>query len=143
VRFPRSLILIFVAAALAFTSGASAKEFRPGDLSICNAKRCVAIADQAVLDSLSIFYYGNTQLTTTTRPRMRSPYFQLRFSNGYVTGIVASVSLDRFLSYGVNLGRFQRAKWYRVPARAALELRMLTMELKPLRLTFGAISKSH
>jgi hypothetical protein len=142
VRFLRTVALIFATAALAVTAGAEAKDFHPGDLRICNAKRCVAIADQAVLDNLSTFYYGNTQLATTARPRLRSPFFQLRFSNGYVTGILASSSLDRFLSYGVNLERFRRGKWYRVQEKAALELRRLTTQLKPLRLTFAAMAKS-
>jgi hypothetical protein len=143
VRFPRPVTLVLGAAALAFTSTAAAKDFGPGDLSICNAKRCMAITDRQVLDSLSIFYYGNTQLSMSGRPRMRSPFFQLRFRNGYVTGIVASAPLDRFLSYGVNLGRFQRGKWYRMPEKAALELRKLTTGLKPLRLSFAAVAKSH
>jgi hypothetical protein len=143
VRFRRSVTVVLGAAALAFTSAAAAKDFGPGDLSICNAKRCVAITDRQVLDSLSTFYYGNTRLSMSGPPRMRSPFFQLRFRNGYVTGIVASTSLDRFLSYGVNLDRFQRGKWYRVPEKAALGLRRLTTRLKPLRLSLGAVAKSH
>ena len=59
-----------------------------------------------------------------------------------MTGIVATARLDRFLSYGVNLGRFQRGIWYRVPARLASELRKLTAGMKPLRVTRAALSKS-
>jgi hypothetical protein len=44
----------------------------------------------------------------------------------YVAGIVAPANLDRFLSYGVYLRRFYGGTWYRVPARAAAELRRLT-----------------
>ena len=73
---------------------------------------------------------------------MRAPYFELRFRNGYVTGIVATQRLDRFLSYGVHLERFQRNVWYRVPAKLAAEFRGLTAGLRPLRLTRAAIAKS-
>jgi len=102
--------LLLGAIALAFTSAAAAKDFDPGDLIVCNAKGCVPITDQQVLKVLSTFYYGETRLTTVARPRLRSPFFQLRFSNGYVTGIVGPTSLDRFLSYGVNLGRYPRGQ---------------------------------
>ena len=67
----------------------------------------------------------------------------MKFSNGYVTGIVAAAQLDRFLSYGVNLDQFQRGRWYRVPSAAALELRRLTAGLKPRRLTVAAVAKTH
>jgi hypothetical protein len=67
---------------------------------------------------------------------------KLTFRNGYVTGIVASPRLDRFLSYGVNLGRFRRGAWYRVPSAIARELRTLTVGLDPLRVTRAAIRKS-
>jgi hypothetical protein len=66
----------------------------------------------------------------------------LRFRNGYVTGIVATRRLDRFLSYGVYLERFARDKWYAVPYQVSSELRRLTVGLRPLRLTQGALAKS-
>jgi len=68
---------------------------------------------------------------------------QLRFRNGYVTGIVAGAQLDRFLSYGVNLGQFAKGRWYRFPALAAAELRRLASSLRPMRLTPAAIALSH
>jgi hypothetical protein len=143
---PRFFALLLGAAALAFTSVAAAKEFRPGDLRVCNAKRCVGLTDQAVLNVFSSFYYRRSAQPSLVRsPRLGAPYFQLRFRQGYVTGIVATTQLDRFLSYGVNLDQFQRGKWYRVPPRAAFELRMVTAAagLKPLRLTQAAVGKSH
>jgi hypothetical protein len=73
---------------------------------------------------------------------MGAPAFQLRYDNGYVTGIVASPRLDRFLSYGVYLERFHRGTWYRLPPRAASELRRLTADLRPLRVTAAAVRKS-
>jgi hypothetical protein len=67
---------------------------------------------------------------------------RLKFRNGYVSGIVASAALDRFLSYGVNLGRLQQGIWYRIPAVAAAELRVLASKLRPLRLTRAAVARS-
>jgi hypothetical protein len=64
-------------------------------------------------------------------------YYELRFRNGYVTGIVATRRLDRFLSYGVHLERFARAGWYGVPHPLSQELGRLTVGLRPLRI-FGA-----
>jgi hypothetical protein len=66
----------------------------------------------------------------------------LRFSNGYVTGIVATRRLDRFLSYGVHLERFGRNSWYAVPPRLSAELRRLTAGLRPLRVTRAALARS-
>jgi hypothetical protein len=34
-------------------------------------------------------------------------------------------AFDRFLSYGVNIGHFDRGRWYRLPDRTARELRRL------------------
>jgi hypothetical protein len=138
-------IVSFCAAAvgaLLVLASAQAKEFRPGDLRVCNAKRCVAITNQAALDSLSALYYSQAPLTGAVAPSVGAPFFQLEFDNGYVTGVVATTRLDRFLSYGVNLGRFRRGKWYRVQAVAAKELRKLTTGLKPLRLTQASLAKS-
>jgi hypothetical protein len=139
-------VVLFCAAAvgalLVLAPAAPAKEFRPGDLRVCNAKRCVAITNQAALDSLSALYYSQAPLTGAVAPSIGAPFFQLEFDNGYVTGVVATTRLDRFLSYGVNLGRFRRGKWYRVQAVAAKELRKRTTGLKPLRLTQASLAKS-
>src|SRR6266487_945000 len=116
-------IAVLAVLALILSAAAAAKEFRPGDLRICNAKRCVAITDQGVLDTLSAFYYGDKKPSRVSAPRRHVPYFELRFTNGYVTGIVATSRLDRFLSYGVYLERFRRGSWYRTPARLAREFR--------------------
>jgi hypothetical protein len=136
---------LLAAAALAVTPAATAKEFRPGDLRVCNAKRCVPITKRALMPLLGNFYYGvpdPRDPRVAPRVRLGAPAFELRFSNGYVTGIVASTRLDRFLSYGVNLGRFHRGVWYRVPARIAAELRTLTAGMKPLRVTQAALARS-
>jgi len=110
---------------------------------VCNAHRCVPIVNRTVLPLLGRFYYFDTQVAhVADRPRLGARAFELRFRNGYVTGIVASAGLDRFLSYGVNLGRFERGIWYRVPAGAAAELRRLTAGMKPLRVTKAALARS-
>lgn len=121
---------------------AHAKDFRPGDVRVCNAKRCKGITDRGVLPQLSAFYYSAVQPPTVRAPRLGTPYFELRYRNGYVTGIIAGGGLDRFLSYGVHLGHFERGQWYRVPADAALELRELTTAITPLRLTPAALARS-
>jgi hypothetical protein len=134
---------LLVTAALAATPAATAKDFGPGDLRVCNAHRCVPITNRAVLPLLGRFYYSDSQVAhVADRPRLGAPAFELRFRNGYVTGIVASGRLDRFLSYGVNLGRFERGVWYKVPARVASELRKLTARMKPLRVTRAALARS-
>jgi hypothetical protein len=121
---------------------ASAKDFDPGDLRICNATRCVAFVRRSLLRQLGSFYYGRSRLTPAVRPALGAPYFELRFTNGYVTGIVATKALNRFLSYGVYLERFHRDRWYAVPAALAREFRSLTARLRPLVLTTGALRKS-
>jgi hypothetical protein len=138
----RLLGALLLAAVLVFVSAAAAKDFRPGDLRVCNAKRCVSIVKPNVLPTLGSFYYSGGQPPTARAPRLGAPMFELRFRNGYATGIVATGKLDRFLSYGVNLDRFRRGTWYRVPARLALELRRLTARLEPMRLTRIALAKS-
>ena len=141
-RRRRVLGLAVAAAALALIPAAAAKDFGPGDLRVCNSKDCVPVTNRQVLPLLGSFYYGGPQPKVAPSPRLRSPYFELRFRNGYVTGIVATARLDRFLSYGVYLGRFRRGSWYRVPAPLAREFRQLAAPLTPFRLTRAALAKS-
>jgi hypothetical protein len=121
---------------------ADAKDFDPGDLRVCNAKRCVPISAQHVVAKLGPFYYSAHPPERMRAPRMGAPAFELRFDNGYATGIVASPRLDRFLSYGVYLGRFARGAWYRVPPTLSSDLRALTATLTPLRVTRTALERS-
>ena len=142
--FARSLVAVLAGIAVLSTSAASAKDFKPGDLRVCGAKRCVAITKPDVLRTVSSFYYaGPGQPPTASAPGLGVPVFELKFRNGYVTGIVATAQLNRFLSYGVNLQRFTRSVWYRVPPRFAVELRTLTRTLEPLTLTEASLGKSH
>ena len=121
---------------------ASAKDFRPGDLRICGPSHCVPLVDRKVLPTLASFYYGSRPLGRARRPALGVRYYQLRFRNAYVTGIVATRRLDRFLSYGVNLGRFRRGTWYSIPPGFSAELSGLTAELRPFRLSRAAVARS-
>jgi hypothetical protein len=137
------MLAIGAAAVVVVVSSADAKDFGPGDLRVCNTVRCVPVTDRAAFEALSAFYYtGERPPRTATRARIGAPAFELRFRNGYVTGIVATTRLDRFLSYGVNLGWFARGRWYRVPTLAARELVRLASALAPLHVTRASIAKS-
>jgi hypothetical protein len=126
---------------LILSSGATAKEFKPGDLSVCGASRCASIRSQSVLDALTSFYYNSAQPPVRARaPRLAVPFYRIEFSNGYISGIVAGAGSDRFLSYGVNLDQFHQRLWYRVPPRALAGLRRLIVGLTPLRLTVAVLT---
>jgi hypothetical protein len=138
-----AIVAFVAAAALVALPAASAKDFRPGDLRICNSAHCKPVGGRRVLALLSAFIYDGRGPAQTGKAHLGQPYYQLRYTDGYVAGIVATRHLDRFLSYGVDLGRFARYQWYAVPGRASREFRGLTSGLRPLRLTRGAIAKSH
>jgi hypothetical protein len=136
------LLAVLAASALLILPSASAKDFGPGDLRVCDATRCVPIVKREVLPRLGSFYYSGPALRRLPRPPLGVPYYELRFRNGYVTGIVATRRLDRFLSYGVHLERFARDRWYAVPRPLSDEFRRLTVGLRPLRLTRAALARS-
>jgi hypothetical protein len=138
----RTVLLSLLAAALLVPTSASAKDFKPGDLRVCNRARCVPIVNRDVLPAIGSFYYTGPCPARVRRPRLGVPYYELRYRNGYVTGIVATRRLDRFLTYGVIDQRFARDMWYAVPRKLSGELRRLTVDLRPLRLTRAALEKS-
>jgi len=129
------LVAALAASVLLVLPSASAKDFGPGDIRVCNAKRCVPIVNRDVVPLLGPFYYSGPPLARLRAPALGARYFELRFPNGYVTGIVATRQLDRFLSYGVHLERFAADTWYAVPRRLSAELRRLTAGMRPLRVT--------
>jgi hypothetical protein len=138
----KALLAIAVAAlGLLVLPSASAKDFQPGDLRICSAVRCVPVVKREVLPLLAAFYYHGSP-PSVRKPSLGAPAYELRFDNGYVTGILATRQLDRFLSYGVNIGHFARDRWYAIPPEAAANLRRLAAGLRPLRLTRAALAKS-
>ena len=118
---------------------ASAKEFRPGDLKLCNDQRCIVILDRSLLGGLSRFYFG-APAAAARKPRIGSPYLQIASSDGHVTGIVGTARLDRFRSGG--MGRFSSDAWYRVPASVARGLRALAAGMKPLIATSSTIGRT-
>ena len=130
-----------LAVLIVIASPAQAKHFRPGDLRICDAQSCVPIMDQKVVDALSSFYYPpGRQPAEVRKPRLGSPYFQLRFGT-YVSGVVASRQLDRFRS-GCQCGHFGPDSWYRVPAKVALHLQKLAASLKPFRVSESVVGRT-
>jgi hypothetical protein len=137
-----ALPVLMVVLALLVSPSASSKDFGPGDLRVCNATRCVAIVNPKAIPQLRTFYYSGSPLARIRRPALGAPYYELRFRNGYVTGIIATSRLDSFLSYGVHLERFARGTWYAVPRQLSHELRQLTANLRPLRVTRAALEKS-
>ena len=138
------LVATLALSALLFLPSATAKDFGPGDIRVCNAKRCVPIVKRDVVAQLGPFYYSGGHPPIARAPSLGVPSFELRFrGNGYATGIVATRKLDRFLSYGVNLERFDANTWYAVPRKLSAELRQLTSGMLPLRVTRGALAKSH
>jgi hypothetical protein len=137
-----ALPFLMIVLALLVSPSASSKDFGPGDLRVCGATRCVAIVNPKVLPQLGTFYYSGRPLARIRRPVPGAPYYELRFRNGYVTGIIATQRLDRFLSYGVHLERFARGTWYAVPRQLSHELRQRTANLRPLHVTRAALEKS-
>jgi hypothetical protein len=133
---PTALVLV----ALLVPVQASAKNFRPGQLRICDEQRCVSIADQKVLNALARFFYGAPAPAEIRAPRLGASYLQIKGSNGYLVGIAATARLDRFRSRGMGL--FGPDSWYRVPARAALALRTLAAGLQPLPVTPSTIART-
>jgi hypothetical protein len=136
------LFSLLAAVALLVPTSASAKDFKPGDLRVCNRARCVPVVNRAVLPAIGSFYYTGPCPAEVRRPRLGVLYYELRYRNGYVTGIVATRRLDRFLTYGVIWERFARDTWYAVRHKLSGELRRLTVGLRPLRLTRAALAKS-
>ena len=136
------VVALLTAATLLFLPSAGAKDFGPGDLRVCNATRCVPIVKRQVLPQVGSFYYSGPAPAHLRAPALGTPYYELRFRNGYVTGIVATGQLDRFLSYGVHLERFDANTWYAVPRKLSAELRRLTAGMPPLRVTRAALAKS-
>jgi hypothetical protein len=139
----RLLLVLAAAAALLVAPSASAKLIRPGDLRLCDGSHCIAIGHRPTVELLSHFIYSSGRPPAATAPALGAPYLQLTFRNGYVTGIAATPSFDRFLSYGVVLERFSRGTWYRLPRAAARELRRLARRLQPMPLTQDALDRAH
>jgi hypothetical protein len=134
---PRVHVAVFLVAAcgLLAVPSAAAKDFRPGDLRVCGRHRCISITNRHLLRILSAYYYGAGRAPRAARVPLGAPGFELRFRNGYASGMVATKNLDRFRAYGFYCGRFERGRWYAFPARAAAALRRMAAGLRPLRVS--------
>ena len=137
----RVVFAILAAAILVAAPASSAKELKPGDVRLCDARQCVSLADRRLLRELSSFVYGHTRVRQADTLRRGAPVLQLRYRNGYVPGLVGGRKLDRFRSHGVFCGRFVRGAWYRVPAALARDLRAAATRLRRLRFT-GSVPHS-
>ena len=123
--------LVAVASVIVFAPVAAAKDFKPGDLRICTGRSCVSIENQRVLDVIGAFFYERLTPRPVGTPKPGSLSVELRFRNGYVTGVAAGTGFDRFLSFGVDLGQFAPRTWYAIPVRAAAEIRRLAKSVRP------------
>jgi hypothetical protein len=120
-------LLALAAGALLATTGAWAKEIRPGDLRICGATQCRVVNDLGQARAFSNLLWGSSRVVRAPTPRVGSPIFGLRFRDGPAGAIISATAIR---VHGLNCGRFQRGKWYRLPA----SLRGVTAGLKPKRL---------
>jgi hypothetical protein len=136
------IVVIAVLGLLVLAQAAGAKELQPGDLLVCDASTCVPIVDPLVVDALARMDYAAPAPRQVHAPKKGKPYVFLRFENQYITGIVATDHLDRFLSYGVNMNQFGANRWYAVPPLVAAALRRLTWGMHPLHLNRSALSRS-
>jgi hypothetical protein len=127
--------VMIAAAALLAVPAAVAKELRPGDLLVCGRTACVPIMNRSVVRVLGSYYYGPRRVVRAGPVRRGAPGFELRFTNGYASGMIATTWLNRFRGYGFFCGRFVRGRWYRFPPRAVDEIRRLTAGLQPLRVS--------
>ena len=136
------VLAIAALAVLLGAGGAGAKEFASGDVRVCDATRCVPVMRPTMVRLLARFIYTGPTPATVARPAWGAPAFELRYRNGYVTGVIGSTRLDRFLSFGVYAERFRPRVWYRVPPELGVELRRLTAGMKPYRVTRALVARS-
>ena len=138
------LVAAVVVLALWLAPLAAGKDFKPGDIRVCAGAKCLPLDDRRALDALSAFYYSaKLSPRSETAPAARAPYVELRFRNGYITGIAAGLRYDHFLSYGVNLDQFVARTWYAIPLRASAAIRRLAAKLAPPALPSDILGKSH
>lgn len=136
------LAALLATVALAAASVAVAKDFPPGSVRVCG-HRCLPLTDVRALVALSAFYYGPHAPAAARAPARGGPYVQLRYPDGYVTGVAAGPRFDRFLSFGVNLNQFAARRWYRIPAAAAAAIRLLAAQVAPRPLPATILRQSH
>jgi hypothetical protein len=132
----RAWAVLVVVLAVVFASSATAKEFGPHDLKLCGRSGCAPIRGAETLHAFSTFAYGEGRVSVVSAPRVGAPSFAIRrVSDGNLIGVVSGRRLDRFRANGIYCGRFHRGVWYRLPARVTRELRKLTAQLVPAKLS--------
>ena len=119
---------VAVAAVVAGAGAASAKEIRPGDLRVCGVSRCRVVAQAAQARAFFELFWGTGRVRRAPTPRVGAPVFQLRTRTGPAGALLTASSIR---VHGLNCGRFERGRWYRLPVR----LRGLTKGLAPKRLS--------
>jgi hypothetical protein len=82
----RAVTAVLAVGVFVLATPAAAKDFEPCDLRVCSARSCVIVDGEAVA-LLRPFHYSGPARARASAPRRGTPYFELRFSNGYVTGI--------------------------------------------------------
>jgi hypothetical protein len=115
-----------VAAGLAVTAAAAAKEFPPGALMVCGAAQCRTVTN-AQSRAFSDLLWSDRSVVAAPTPAVGSPIYQLRFKTGPLGAIVSRTAIR---VHGLRCGRFQRGRWYRLPR----VLRDVAAGLKPKRL---------
>jgi hypothetical protein len=111
----------------AFSAVAFAKEIPPGALHVCGAQHCRVVNDPAQARAFSELLWGDGRVVRAPTPRIGSSVYQLRYSTRPAGAIITASSIR---VAGLNCGRFQRGKWYRLPP----VLRGLGGRLAPRRL---------
>ena len=122
-----NLFAALLVSALIVAAAAAAKEIGPGELLICGAARCRTVTEPEDARAFSSLLWGDGRVARAPTPPVWSPVFQLRFENGPAGGIISATAIR---VHGLNCGRFERGKWYRLLAT----LRGLAAGLKPKRL---------
>lgn len=118
---------VVAASALVLAAMAAAKEFPPGSLMVCGADQCRTLSDPAQSRAFSSLLWGGGRVRRAPTPRVGSPVYQLRFRTGPAGAIINATAIR---VHGLDCGRFQRGRWYRLP-RA---LRDVAAGLEPKRL---------
>jgi hypothetical protein len=142
VRRTARALCALVLASLGAAAPAAAKGFGPGDLVICDARRCAPVMERKAVDVASALIFTGQQPRLVPAPRLGARSFELRYRTGYVIGMVGGPKLGRFLSYGVVLERFDRGSWYQVPPTLARELRALTTGFRPAPITARSLRRA-
>ena len=101
---------------LILSASAWAKDISPGELRICGLRHCHAVKDPAQARAFADLLRGQSRIARAPTPRTGSPVYQLRFRDrrGPAAALINRTSIR---VHGLNCGRFQRGKWYRLPVR--------------------------